>query len=128
MIRGMLLCLVFASALVVDSNVAQADVHCRPCPYSCYDLGLGRKDCSEVSSSRGVCCVDLTKKGMQVAQEMERVEQQNNGYRPEYGRPQPAQDRCPPGFRPSEQKCSPAERQRGCKDIRLPSGLGCVKR
>lgn len=43
-------------------------------------------------------------------------------------RPPPQQDRCPAGFSPSEQKCSPAERRRGCKDIRLPSGLGCVNR
>lgn len=35
---------------------------------------------------------------------------------------------CPSGFSPSEQKCSPEERQRGCKDIRLPGGLGCVRR
>ena len=44
------------------------------------------------------------------------------------GNRNPSQDRCPSGFSPSEQKCTPQERQRGCKDIRLPSGLGCVKR
>lgn len=43
-------------------------------------------------------------------------------------RPAPAYDRCPAGFSPSENKCSPEERRRGCKDIRLPSGLGCVRR
>ncbi len=45
-------------------------------------------------------------------------------------RPQPPRqnDRCPPGFSPSEQKCSPQERARGCRDIRTPSGLGCVSR
>ena len=37
-------------------------------------------------------------------------------------------ERCPSGFSPSEQKCSKEERKRGCKDMRLPSGLGCVKR
>jgi hypothetical protein len=42
------------------------------------------------------------------------------------GRPQP--DRCPPGFSPSENKCSQDERRRGCRDMRLPSGLGCVSR
>jgi hypothetical protein len=35
---------------------------------------------------------------------------------------------CPSGFSPSEQKCSPEERRRGCKDMRLPGGLGCVRR
>lgn len=37
-------------------------------------------------------------------------------------------DRCPPGFSPSEQKCSSQERRNGCRDIRTPGGLGCVSR
>jgi hypothetical protein len=37
-------------------------------------------------------------------------------------------ERCPSGFSPSEDKCRPEERKRGCKDIRMPSGLGCVRR
>jgi hypothetical protein len=40
----------------------------------------------------------------------------------------PQQASCPPGFSPSENKCSNKERKNGCKDIRLPSGLGCVRR
>lgn len=40
----------------------------------------------------------------------------------------PTQDRCPSGFSPSERKCSQEERRRGCRDMRLPSGLGCVSR
>lgn len=43
-------------------------------------------------------------------------------------RDRPVREVCPSGFSPSEQKCSPAERQRGCKDMRLPGGLGCVRR
>lgn len=35
---------------------------------------------------------------------------------------------CPAGFRPSENKCSAKERRRGCRDMRLPGGLGCVSR
>ena len=42
--------------------------------------------------------------------------------------PPPVQERCPSGFHPSEQKCSREERRRGCQDMRLPGGLGCVKR
>lgn len=38
------------------------------------------------------------------------------------------EEHCPSGFTPSEQKCSQDERRRGCKDIRLPGGLGCVRR
>lgn len=40
----------------------------------------------------------------------------------------PAPERCPSGFSPSERKCSQEERRRGCQDMRLPGGLGCVKR
>lgn len=42
--------------------------------------------------------------------------------------PPRVQEHCPSGFSPSEAKCSPEERRRGCKDVRLPGGLGCVKR
>jgi hypothetical protein len=38
------------------------------------------------------------------------------------------EESCPPGFSPSEQKCSSEERRRGCRDMRLPGGLGCVDR
>jgi len=54
-------------------------------------------------------------------------ENQNNSYHPP-APPPPRQDHCPSGFSPSEQKCTPQERSHGCKDIRLPSGLGCVSR
>ena len=42
--------------------------------------------------------------------------------------PPPQQEHCPSGFSPSENKCSVEERRRGCKDMRLPGGLGCVHR
>jgi hypothetical protein len=42
--------------------------------------------------------------------------------------PQRRQESCPSGFSPSEQKCSSDERRRGCRDMRLPGGLGCVSR
>jgi hypothetical protein len=63
---------------------------------------------------------------------LERERERQDAYRPPPPLPQyppPAsQDRCPAGFTPSENKCRPEERKRGCKDIRMPSGLGCVKR
>lgn len=57
-------------------------------------------------------------------------ERQNNSYRPPvYTQPQqPRVETCPSGFSPSENKCSAEERRRGCKDMRLPGGLGCVHR
>lgn len=97
---------------------ASATPNCRPCPYSCADLGLGKKDCSFVSESRGICCVDLTQKGLEIAAAQEAALKQsasNQG------------GRCPAGFTPREQRCSNAERARGCKDMRLPNGQGCVK-
>ncbi len=42
--------------------------------------------------------------------------------------PPPAAMSCPAGFSPSERRCSDAERRRGCRDIRLPNGMGCVSR
>jgi len=58
-----------------------------------------------------------------IEEERER-EREATRYRP----PPPSQDRCPSGYSPSENKCSQEERRRGCKDMRLPSGLGCVHR
>jgi hypothetical protein len=116
----------FCAALAVIIGSAQpvaATPNCRPCPYDCSDLGLGHKDCSELErGARGVCCVDLSSKGVAIAKEQERILGQNAPAA------RSSNDRCPSGFQPSEQKCSPEERRRGCKDIRTPSGLGCVKR
>lgn len=115
--------LLCATMLVLPVASISATPHCRTCPYSCNDLGMGSKDCSFVSQSRGVCCLDLTKKALEVAMAQEQV-----GGAPGANRPLQVREECPPGFRPSEQKCSQAERSRGCKDMRLPGGLGCVKR
>lgn len=111
-----------AAVMGVSVNTASADPHCNACPYSCYDLGLGHKDCSSLPSARGLCCVDLTSKGLKIALEADRL-LGNSAYGSA-----PVQDRCPAGYTPSEQKCSQEERRRGCKDIRLNSGLGCVRR
>lgn len=46
---------------------------------------------------------------------------------PVYSQPK-REERCPSGFSPSERKCSTEERRKGCKDMRLPGGLGCVNR
>lgn len=60
---------------------------------------------------------------------LERERERMESYQPPP--PPPARrepERCPPGFSPSENKCSREERRRGCQDIRMPGGLGCVKR
>ena len=59
-------------------------------------------------------------------EERRRRERDDNKYRP-VQRPI-VRETCPSGFSPSERKCSVEERRRGCQDMRLPGGLGCVKR
>lgn len=115
----------FALLFGVGIDAAHGVANCRPCPYSCNDLGLGKKDCSFINENRGVCCLDLTDKGLQIATAQQQVlDQQRRGAPANNAAP----DRCPPGFKPSERKCTPQERAQGCKDIRTPGGLGCVNR
>ena len=66
-------------------------------------------------------------------EERERLERERE--RADHHRPsappvarQPVRESCPSGYSPSERKCSNEERRRGCRDIRLPGGLGCVSR
>ena len=61
-------------------------------------------------------------------QRLEEERRRQNQAPPPVYRPPPVQERCPAGFSPSEQKCSREERKRGCQDMRLSSGLGCVRR
>ena len=73
----------------------------------------------------------LEEERRRLERERERLEQERNRqdvYRPPPPPLRPVPDRCPRGFSPSENKCSTEERRRGCKDIRMPSGLGCVHR
>ncbi len=73
---------------------------------------------------------DLERERKQLEDERRRLERerefQNRPPPPPPSRPAP--ERCPPGFSPSERKCTPEERRRGCRDMRLPGGLGCVDR
>lgn len=61
--------------------------------------------------------------------EREREEDQRRHERGRRTFPSPRiEEHCPSGYSPSEQKCSVEERRRGCKDMRLSGGLGCVRR
>lgn len=62
-----------------------------------------------------------------LARERNEQQRQQQWQQEQQARP-PRQESCPSGFSPSENKCSREERRRGCKDMRLPSGLGCVRR
>jgi hypothetical protein len=99
-------------------NLASATPNCRSCPYTCNDLGLGKKDCSFISEAKGICCLDLTQKGLEIAAAQEAALKANAANQASH---------CPRGFTPRERRCSDAERARGCKDMRLPNGQGCVK-
>lgn len=37
-------------------------------------------------------------------------------------------EECPAGYEESEEKCTPEERENGCRDVRLDNGKGCVDR
>lgn len=73
----------------------------------------------------------LNRERDRVQDERERLQEERRriaSQPPPYTPPPRVQERCPSGFSPSEQKCSAEERRRGCKDMRLPGGLGCVRR
>ena len=73
---------------------------------------------------------ELERERRRLEDERERLERERDrqDYKPVPPVSRPAPESCPPGFSPSEQKCSPEERRRGCRDMRLPGGLGCVDR
>ena len=71
---------------------------------------------------------ELDRERDRIENERRQLEEQRRRERDAYRPPPPREDRCPSGFSPSEQKCSSDERRRGCRDVRLPSGLGCVSR
>lgn len=76
---------------------------------------------------------DLRRERERLEEERERLERERREHREhnEWQRPPPPprrEEHCPSGFSPSERKCSTEERRHGCKDMRLPGGLGCVSR
>ncbi len=102
---------------------ASAIPYCRTCPFDCDDLGLedGEKDCSDQGGSGNACCVDLSKKGLEIAEAQDDVNDDDDDDGDD-------DEECPAGFEESEDKCTEEEREEGCKDIRLDNGKGCVSR
>jgi len=70
---------------------------------------------------------ELERERERVEHERRRLEEERNRV---YIPPAPSRhdEHCPPGFSPSERKCTKDERKRGCRDVRTSSGLGCVDR
>lgn len=87
---------------------------------NCAKYGIGGKDCHQTDSDGRTQCVDVSERGMEAIR--------GRGQGSDEYRGRHDQERCPQGYQQSEQKCSNDERRHGCKDIRLDSGLGCVKR
>ena len=111
---------ILACAACLLTSSAWADPYCAKCPNSCSELGLDSDDCEDIASGRGVCCVELTEHGREVVNAQDDALAEDD---------QPVQqEHCPSGFSPSERKCTPDEREEGCRDVRLPGGLGCVSR
>ncbi len=74
---------------------------------------------------------ELERERERLENERKRLQREReNVYRAPAAPPPPRQvfERCPAGFSPSERKCTQDERRRGCRDMRLPGGLGCVDR
>lgn len=115
-------------SLAIFSSQALAE------PYG-YDSGFGGRDSrdryDDYDDRR-----DIERERRELDRERDRLEYERSRIEAERHREQPrydpaparVQERCPSGFSPSENKCSQEERRRGCKDMRLPGGLGCVKR
>jgi hypothetical protein len=118
-ISTFLLAVAFTTGIVTPSMNIAADPYCKPCPLNCDDLGLQRKHCEEIKGGRGLCCVELSDRGLEIVEAQDAALGNNN---------KAPQESCPPGFQVSERRCSDKERKNGCKDIRLNNGLGCVKR
>lgn len=87
---------------------------------NCAKYGIGGKDCRQTDSDGRTQCVDVSQRGLDIIHRQERRDRDRDDSQ--------FQERCPAGFQQSEQKCSSEERRRGCKDVRLNNGIGCVKR
>lgn len=131
-----------ALACLIGTEVAMADEVCRECPFSCQQIGIDERDCSNRDQRGGRCCVDLDNRGKDQLREREQYgagprHRLGNGDHP---RRDPRRndagaydDRagfnpgdCPAGFHVNERNCNDEERRRGCMDKRSPSGQICV--
>ena len=91
---------------------------------SSYDRDYYRRERQQYREQR-----ELDRERDELEDEREEFEKEKEQYnRSPPPPPSRVQEHCPSGFSPSENKCTQAERKKGCKDMRLPGGLGCVRR
>jgi hypothetical protein len=71
----------------------------------------------------------LERERRELEEERERHEREDrNHHGGSISPPPPRVEHCPSGFSPSERKCTNEERRKGCRDMRLSNGMGCVDR
>lgn len=94
------------------------------------DNGYGRRHDSDYDRRDRHERRDLERERDRVEEERRHLEEERRRHEAEQQREhqQRREERCPSGYQPSENKCSTEERRRGCSDMRLPGGLGCVRR
>ncbi|MFN8392798.1 MAG: hypothetical protein U0136_21070 [Bdellovibrionota bacterium] len=80
--------------VALSPNSARADQECRPCPFDCAGIGARSKDCRDLPSRRGQCCVDLDDRGFDQLNRRDE-ENQDAEVRPS----------CPPGTTFNGQHC-----------------------
>ena len=76
-----------AGSIIAFSNsappAAEAELVCRPCPFTCDSTGARDADCGERRSRQGQCCVDLDNRGLEALEQRDR-QSQRSGYRYDY--------------------------------------------
>lgn len=78
-----------------------------------------RRDQRELDEERR----ELDRQKFELLQQQKRLDQERHRQHER----QRQEERCPAGWHPSERKCTKKERNAGCQDMRIPSGLGCVR-
>lgn len=125
---------IIALGLLILSGCAELDYpYSSPAPYNSYNdpYDYRRDDYyrDREYERRQRDRREIERERDRLEEERRRLERERNRPAPPvYQPPQQREERCPSGFSPSENKCSVEERRRGCKDMRLPGGLGCVRR
>jgi hypothetical protein len=86
---------------------AMAKPYCKPCPYSCDGLALGKDDCKELGQTGALCCIELSRKGLRQVVQQEQVSRHPGDARPLLVTP-PRAARCERGRDEQSSECRSA--------------------
>jgi hypothetical protein len=84
---------------------AMAKPYCKPCPYSCDGLALGKGDCKELGQIGALCCLELSRRGLRQVVQQEQVSRQPGDSRPLLVTP-PRVTRCQKGRSGTGHECA----------------------